>query len=133
MSDVPAIHVPGTAERIHDVAPGASPEGAASYGVAARDRDALLPYETEGQNRVDLLGRVQDERLRAVEEDAPGPRREHDAGACLESVEPVWLVRLGQLIHESAGGDAPDRLIAKHESQGHGLVEALHERLVALR
>jgi len=45
----------------------------------------------------------------------------------------MWLVRLGQLVHESAGGDAPDRLIAEHEGQSHGLVEALHERLVAFR
>src|SRR5215467_15894429 len=132
VGDVQPVHVPGAAERIHDVAPGASSQGTASHGMAARDGNALLPYETEGENRVDLLGRVHDERLRAVEENAPGPRRKHDAGAGLESIEPMWLVRLGQFVHESAGGDAPDRLIAEHEGQGHGLVEALHERLVAL-
>ena len=48
-----------------------------------------------------------------------------------ESSQPAWSF-LGQRVLEPVGRDAPDRPIAEHHRQRHGLVEALHERLVAL-
>jgi hypothetical protein len=64
---------------------------------------------SRGQDGIDLLGRVPDQGLVAVEEDAAGPGREHDAGTRPKGVEPARLVLLGQRVLEPPGRDAPDR------------------------
>src|SRR5262249_21397104 len=83
------VHVPGAAARIHHVAAGIAAERAAAHGMAARDQDALLPDQLEGQGAVDLPRRVQDQGLVRAEEDAAGPRRAHGAGAPPHRSRPV--------------------------------------------